>query len=83
MGTNGVVNECSIWYHGGQAAGFLTQLGVMASPTVTSMVDYWTIRFAEKYPRTASFLALHGEDMYNLEGPARFYLEWLARHLPR
>lgn len=82
MGTNSAVNECSIWYHGGQAAAFLTQLGVAASPALTSMADYWSLRFAEKYPGIANYLALHAEDMYKLSAPAKFYLEWIAKHLP-
>jgi RHS repeat-associated protein len=83
MGTNGVVNECSIWYHGGQVAAFLAQLRIMADPGTLAMLDYWSFRFAQRYPQVANFLSLHGATMNEMSGPVRFYLEWITKHIPR
>jgi RHS repeat-associated protein len=83
MGTENVVDECSIWYHGGQVAAFLAELRIVASPGTLAMLDYWSIKFAERYPRLSSHLALRGQSMYDLSDPVKFYLEWLAKHIPR
>lgn len=83
MGTNGVVDECSIWYRGGAAAAFLAELGVAFSPGVLAMLDYYSLKFAARYPQVSNFLVSHGEDMYDLSSPAKFYLEWIASKLPR
>jgi len=59
----------------------LLQLGLLATPEITSMVGYYADLFAARYPQATRVLIEHGDTLYEVKDVAEFYVRWMTRYL--